>query len=365
VSGGGEGGGEAPDDGAPVARAPDEGEPRLGEFGAIERWLRPLARTLPGALDLTDDAGWLALPPGRILVAAKDAMVEGRHYFPGEPPEQVARKLLRVNLSDLAAMAATPVAYLLALAIPGPDAGKWMRRFAAGLAQDQARYGVALLGGDTVGTDGPAVMSLTLLGHAPAAERLLTRGGARPGDDVWVSGTIGDAALAVEAGYGRIDLAAMGLDAAACAAVEARRLLPEPRLALGSALAGIATACADVSDGLPADLGHIAETSGVDIRMRVDLVPLSPAARRVVSAGSVSAGAGLAPVVWTGGDDYELVFTAPPAARRAVMMQGARVGVAVTRIGQVTGQATGRGRVVLTDAGGPIVAGGQPGHVHF
>lgn len=365
MSGTGEGGGRAPEGVAPEGVAPDRGapdggEPRLGEFGAIERWLRPLARTLPGALDLTDDAGWLALPPGRILVAAKDAMVEGRHYFPGEPPEQVARKLLRVNLSDLAAMAATPVAYLLALAVPGPDAGEWMRRFAAGLAQDQARYGVALLGGDTVGTDGPAVMSLTLLGHAPAADRLLTRGGARPGDDVWVSGTIGDAALAVEAGYGRIDLTMLGLDDAACAAVEARRLLPEPRLALGAALAGIATACADVSDGLPADLGHIAETSGVDIRMRVDLVPLSPAARRVVSAK-----AGLAPVAWTGGDDYELVFTAPPAARRAVMMQGSRVGVAVTRIGQVTGRAVGRGRVVLAGADGRIVAGGQPGHVHF
>lgn len=345
-----------------TGKAPDETAPEapLGEFGAIERWLRPLARSLPGALDLTDDAGWLALPPGRILVAAKDAMVERRHWFPGEPPELVARKLLRVNLSDLAAMGATPVAYLLALAVPGPDAGDWIRRFTEGLGADQGRYGVAVLGGDTVGTDGPAMASLTLLGHAPAPSALLTRGGARPGDDVWVSGTIGDAALSVEAGYGRFDPAALGLSAEEIAGLEARRQLPEPRLALGRMLVGLATACADVSDGLPADLGHIAETSEVDAELCVDLVPRSAAAGRVVAARP-----DLGPIVWTGGDDYELVFTAPPAAAHAIMALSAREGVYVSRIGRIVPKAGDRGRTVLINADGRIIAADRAGHVHF
>jgi thiamine-monophosphate kinase len=345
-----------------TGKVPDETAPEapLGEFGAIERWLRPLARSLPGALDLTDDAGWLALPHGRILVAAKDAMVEGRHWFPGEPPELVARKLLRVNLSDLAAMGATPVAYLLALAVPGPDAGDWIRRFTEGLGADQGRYGVAVLGGDTVGTDGPAMASLTLLGHAPAPSALLTRGGARPGDDVWVSGTIGDAALSVEAGYGRFDPAALGLSAEDIAGLEARRQLPEPRLALGRMLVGLATACADVSDGLPADLGHIAETSEVDAELCVDLVPRSAAAGRVVAARP-----DLGPIVWTGGDDYELVFTAPPAAAHAITALSAREGIHVSRVGRIVPKAAERGRTVLVNADGRIIAADRPGHVHF
>ena len=191
------------------------------EFALIARHFRPLAG--PGALDLADDAAVLALPPGRELVVAADAMVEGVHFLPDDPPGLVGKKLLRVNLSDLAAMGAAPLGYLMTVAVPRQTPDTWFAAFAAGLAEDQARYGISLLGGDTTSTPGPTTLSLTILGTV-AAGGAIRRAGARPGHSVWVTGTIGDAALGLAVLQGRLD------DPTGFLA--ARYRLPEPRLGL-------------------------------------------------------------------------------------------------------------------------------------
>jgi thiamine-monophosphate kinase len=234
-----------------------------GEFEFIARHLRPLA-TARGALALTDDAALLEPAPGRQLVLAKDAMVAGVHFFAADPPGQIAQKLLRVNLSDLAAMGAAPLGYLLALARPKEITDAWLAEFCAGLAADNAAFEVPLLGGDTVSTPGPLTLSLTAIGELPRGTALL-RAGARAGDDVWVSGTLGDAALGLKVLQGALPAA----EPARAFLIERYRL-PQPRLALGEALRGIASAAIDISDGLVADLGHILEVSGVGAELRVD-----------------------------------------------------------------------------------------------
>src|SRR5438105_7473611 len=273
-------------------------EAGLGEFGRIRRFFAPLAG--PGGLGLTDDAALIDCSPGHRLVVTVDAIVEGVHYLPDDPPDLVARKLLRVNLSALAAMGARPLHYLLATALPASLGDEWVARFAAGLAEDQRVFGVALLGGDSVATAGPAVLSLTALGEvATGAE--IRRSGARPGDRVWVSGTIGDAFLGLQVLRGGYP----GLAPADRAALTRRFQLPEPRTALGPRLAGIAHAMLDVSDGLLADLGHICEASQVGASVALSALPLSSGARRLAAADP-----GVTVRLATGGDDYELLFTA-------------------------------------------------------
>jgi thiamine-monophosphate kinase len=290
-----------------------------GEFEFIARHLRPLA-TARGALALADDAALLEPAPGRQLVLAKDAMVAGVHFLPADPPRQVAQKLLRVNLSDLAAMGAAPVGYLLALARPADITDDWLAEFCAGLAADNAAFEVALLGGDTVSTPGPLTLSLTAVGEVPTGAALL-RGGAGPGDDVWVSGTLGDAALGLQVLQGTLELA----EPARAVLVERYRL-PQPRLELGQALRGIASAAIDISDGLVADLGHILEVSGVGAELQADALPLSAAAREVPGARDAAL---------AGGDDYELLFTAPPARQADVAALARQLGIPLTRIGAI------------------------------
>lgn len=289
------------------------------EFALIARHFRPLAG--PGALDLADDAAVLDLPPGRQLVLAADAMVAGTHFLAEDPPETVGAKLLRVNLSDLAAMGATPLGYLMTAALPRATPEAWIAGFAAGLAADQAAFGLTVLGGDTVSTSGPISLSLTILGLV-APGQALRRHGARPGDGVWVSGTIGDGGLGLRVLQGRL-----AADPAGHLAARYRR--PEPRLALGPALAGLARAAMDISDGLVQDLGHLCRAGGCGAVIEAHGVPLSPAARAAVMADPA-----LLPVVLTGGDDYELLFAAPPGAEAALAARAAAAGVAVTRIGR-------------------------------
>ncbi len=324
---------------------------KSGEFGLIERFFRPLSRAAPGAFALGNDGALLTPPAGAALVVTKDVMVAGVHYRQGEEPAVIARRLLRVNLSDLAAMGAEADSYALGLALPEDVGDAWVEAFASGLAQDQEAFGVVLVGGDTVAAKGPAVLSLTAFGWV-AGDGCLTRSGAVDGDDVYVSGTVGDATLGLRAVRGAL----AGLDPADRAALAARFRLPEPRLALGRALVGIATCAIDMSDGLAADLGHICEESGVGARIGADAVPLSPAARRAIEAGE----AALADLV-TGGDDYELVFCAPPPARGAIEAIGQRLGLALTRIGTVE---QGEG-VTVADADGKPLALGRPGYTHF
>ena len=327
------------------------GRRRTGEFDLIERFFRPLSRAAPGAFALRNDGALLTPPPGASLVVTKDLMVGGVHYLEGEEPFTVARRLLRVNLSDLAAMGATATAYALGLALPEDIADVWVEAFAAGLARDQEAFGVALIGGDTVATKGPAVLSLTAFGTV-AGDACLTRADAGDGDDIYVSGTVGDATLGLRAVHGGL----ADLTTEDHAALAARFRLPEPRLALGTALLGVATCAIDVSDGLVADLGHLCEESGVAARINADAVPLSPAVRRAVDEGE----AAIADLV-TGGDDYELLFCAPPAERGAIEALGRRLELAVSRIGTIE---HGQG-VTVVDADGRPLALGRAGYQHF
>jgi thiamine-monophosphate kinase len=326
----------------------------LGEFGRIGRFFAPLAG--PGGLGLKDDAALIDCAPGHRLVVTVDAIVEGVHYLPDDPPDLVARKLLRVNLSDLAAMGARPLHYLLATALPATLGDDWVARFAAGLAEDQARFGVDLLGGDSVATSGPAVLSLTAIGEVVAGAEI-RRGGARPGDRVWVSGTIGDAFLGLKVlrgGYPAL--------APADRTFLARRFqLPEPRTALGPRLAGIAHAMCDVSDGLLADLGHICDASETGATVALAALPLSPAARLLV-AGEPDLPARLA----AAGDDYELLFTAPPDAEEAIGRLATEFGLPITAIGIIGPSAGDDGEGVrLIDASGNAIPVAAAGYRHF
>lgn len=328
---------------------PEGSGEELGEFERIRRFFAPLAGA--GGLGLLDDAALVACGPERQLVVTTDALVAGVHYLPDDPSDRVAQKLLRVNLSDLAAMAARPLYYLLTTALPQALGTEWLAGFARGLAADQARFGVALLGGDSVATPGPAMLSLTALGEVAAGAEV-RRSGARVGDRVWVSGTIGDAflGLAVLRGGHR------GLSQEQRAALVARFQLPEPRTELGPRLSGLAHAMIDVSDGLLADLGHICETSGVGAVVEVTALPLSPAARLLVAADPA-----LLPRLASGGDDYELLFTAPDAAEARIAALSAGLGLPLTAIGRVE---TGAG-VRLVDREGRQVAVESGGYRHF
>lgn len=319
----------------------------LGEFEFIAQRLRPLAAGTPGALELEDDAALVDPPAGSQLVVTKDAMVAGVHFLADDPPGEIARKLLRVNLSDLAAMGAAPLGYLLALIRSKETSEDWLAAFCQGLAADQATFGIGLLGGDTVSTPGPLALSLTALGHVPRGEALLRRG-ARPGDEIWVSGTLGDGALGLEVLKGAREVAKEEVRAA----LIERYRLPTPRLALGQALRGLASAAIDVSDGLLADLGHILETSGVGAELCADRLPLSPAARDLPGARDAAL---------AGGDDYELLFTVPAERRRAIPALARRLDLPLTRIGRIE---AGSGLRVL-DAAGDEIRSPRAGWQHF
>lgn len=323
----------------------------MDEFGLIARYFAPIAAAEQGALGLRDDAAVLALSPGARLVATTDALVAGVHFFADDPAGDVARKLMRVNLSDLAAMGATPRAVLIAAVLPRDISDDWLTAFAEGIAGDARVFGAPLVGGDTVASDGPLTLTLTALGETRDA--VLTRAGAVAGDEIYVSGTIGDAALGLLALKGEA-----GLDRSAAAPLVARYRVPEPRLALGRALAvaGVASACIDISDGLVADLGHVCACSGTGAEIEVAAIPLSDAAREILEHHPECYGS-----VLSGGDDYELCFTAPVAARARITAVAAETNVAVTRIGMM-GHGTG---VTVTDAEKFGISLGPGGFRHF
>jgi thiamine-monophosphate kinase len=311
------------------------------EFSLIARHFLPLAE--PGALGLADDVAILTPPPGRELVLSADAMVAGVHFLPDDPPETVGRKLLRVNLSDLAAKSAVPLGYLMTVSTPKDTPDAWFAGFAAGLALDQAAYGVTLLGGDTTSTPGPVSLSLTIIGHVVPGAAVL-RSGARPGDEIWVTGTIGDGALGLQAALGRLaDTDGYLLD---------RYRLPRPRV--GLALAGIASAAMDVSDGLVQDLGHLCRAGHVAAEIEADKVPLSDAAR--------AAGPAWLETCLTGGDDYELLLAVPAGRQAALQAEAFRAGISVTRIGRF---GAGAPEVVLRGARGERMVLTRAGWSHF
>jgi thiamine-monophosphate kinase len=307
------------------------------EFDLIKKFT-PLAA--PEGLGLLDDAAIFTPPPGRDLVVSADAIVEGVHFLPTDTPGLIARKLLRVNLSDLAAMGAIPLYYLLTLSVPRNADHAWFAAFAAGLALDQQEFGIALLGGDTTSTPGPISLSATIIGHvAPGCA--LRRNGARAGDELWVTGTIGDGALGL--------LALRGEIADPDGFLADRYHLPQPRF--GLSLHGIVSAAMDVSDGLIQDAGHLASAAGLAVEIEASRVPLSVASRRT----------GLLELCLTGGDDYELLMAVPPAEGHRLQACCGDVGLAVSRIGRFTG---GGSAPIVRDESGAVLPI-QGGWSHF
>lgn len=328
--------------------------PAPGEFELIARFFRPLAAAEKGALALRDDAAVLPIPLGSRLVATTDCLVAGVHFLANARPEDIAPKLLRVNLSDLAAMGAQPRWYLLAAAFSKNAGADWIGRFAHALEREQKTFGVTLVGGDTVATPGPATFTVTALGLAGEGKDL-RRSGARLGDDIYVSGTIGDGALGLAVLTGRLKVSP-----AHARALIARYHRPDPRIGLGRGLVDLARATIDVSDGLVADLGHICETSGVAAQIQADRVPLSPAA-----AAALSAHPALLADILTGGDDYELVFTAPPVKAGRIRALARNLKVAVTRIGRIVSAGKGTPPVRVADAKGRALKLLRTGWRHF
>ena len=309
---------------------PGPGAKRPSEETLIARHFAPLA-TSPGAAALQDDAALLVCPPGYSLVVTTDMLVEAVHFLPDDPPATIARKALRVNLSDLAGKGADSVGFLLALALREAWREDWVEAFAAGLAEDIRDFATPLLGGDTVATSGPLTIAVTALGLIPGTA-VPRRTNAQAGQGIYVSGTIGDSALGLLARRGEAVLS--GLSGTAAAHLVGRYQLPEPRLALASAVRQHACAAMDVSDGLVGDLAKLCRASRVGAEVDVDAVPLSPAMREVLLLAPA-----LLETALTGGDDYEILCTVAAQQERHFEAAAAASGVAVTRIGVVTGEA--------------------------
>ena len=324
-----------------------------GEERLIERYFRPLA-TAPNAFGLGDDAATLTPPAGCDLVLTTDGVIAGVHFLPGDPPQSIARKALRMNLSDLAAKGATPVGFLLSIALPTNTEESWIAAFAEGLGQDIKHYGCPLLGGDTDRTPGPLSISITAFGTVPHGA-MVRRATAKLGDIIAVTGTIGDAALGVllhrDAGLAE----RWRLSSAANDHLQQRYLLPRPRNVLAEALRAYASAAMDVSDGLVGDLAKLCRASGLAAAVDVGAVPLSDAARAALSAD-----AKLIERILTGGDDYEIVLTLPVAKFGVLRAAAENTGVPLAKIGQVT---SGQGVRFLRE--GKALSFTQPSYSHF
>ncbi|MBN9543838.1 MAG: thiamine-phosphate kinase [Alphaproteobacteria bacterium] len=319
----------------------------MDEFGIIARHFAPLATT-PGAFGLKDDAAAIAARPGFDLIVTTDQIAEGTDFFAQDPPASIAQKALRVNLSDLAAKGAVADCYLLVLALPPGATEEWLAQFAAGLGADQQRYGISLLGGDTSATTGPLTVTVTAFGFVPQG-RMVTRGGAKPGDAIYVTGSIGDSA----GGLAILKREPHALNQAQRDHLVARYHTPEPPIDFGKRLAGLATASVDISDGLIADIGHLAAASGVAVAVDAEAVPLSDALRALWGTDAILRAA-------TSGDDYQIAFSASPARDGDIRAAAAQAGIAVTRIGAV---AAGEG--VTLHHQGRLLPVARPGYRHF
>ncbi|WP_186420723.1 thiamine-phosphate kinase [Bosea sp. CS1GBMeth4] len=313
-----------------------------GEFELIARYFAPIAGS--GGLGLIDDAALLRPARGYELVVTADALVAGVHFFADDPPASIGRKALGVNLSDLAAKGARPDGFVLTLALPKGWTEDWLAGFARGLAAMAGEGGCPLIGGDTVATPGPLTLSITAFGSVPAG-RMLLRSGAKPGDVVAVTGTIGDGALGLEAHRPDRPAWVGRLSEADRAFLADRYLHPRPRTALAAALQSHASAAMDVSDGLVGDLAKLLAASKAGAEIDLDAVPVSPAARSAVMAVPA-----LAELAWTGGDDYEILCTVPEREYPSLGAAAEAAGIGLTRIGRVTAEAGG---VRYTEAGRP------------
>ncbi|MGZ5828964.1 MAG: thiamine-phosphate kinase [Xanthobacteraceae bacterium] len=300
-----------------------------GEDRLIAHYFKPLAKH-PGAFGLVDDAAAIAPPPGFDIVLKTDAIIGGVHFFPDDPPRTIAQKALRVNLSDLAAKGAKPLGCLLSIGLPKGLPENWLTEFAAGLGEDIEQFGCPLFGGDTVLSPTAIIVSVSVIGTVPHGQ-MVRRAGAKVGDRVVVTGTIGDAALGLRLRQDKTVAPRWGLDNPSSEFLTRRYLVPEPRNAIADILRAHANAAMDISDGLAGDLGKLCRASNVSAEVDVADVPLSPAARVAVRKD-----AALIEPILTNGDDFEVLASIPAASLAAFTIAAQSVGVVVTSIGVFT-----------------------------
>ncbi|MEZ5691888.1 MAG: thiamine-phosphate kinase [Rickettsiales bacterium] len=351
----------------------------MDEFSIISKYFKPLATKFIGSLALSDDAAIISPPENCELVITKDAITQGIHFIGNEPPELIAGKALRVNLSDLAAMGATPFCYFLALMLPrdfphpsplpeGEGTYYWIEKFTEGLKDTQEKFNISLAGGDTTSTEGNLTISITAIGAVPNG-KALRRDGAKVGDDIYVSGTLGDSALGLELLLSHQeqskDFAKRGQQTESVLSYASwdfqekipeaiikeknlinRYLIPQPRLELGIALRDIATSAMDISDGLAQDIGHICSASGVGAIIHADKIPNS--------------GADIQTTI-SGGDDYELLFTAPPDKKNIIEELSKKLSLQITNIGKTTDE----NKVKILDENNNIIELHKKGFTHF
>ncbi|HET6838582.1 MAG TPA: thiamine-phosphate kinase [Bradyrhizobium sp.] len=324
-----------------------------GEDSLIARYFRPLA-TDPGAFDLNDDAAILT-SHGEEIVVTTDAIIEGVHFLSDDPPDTIARKALRVNLSDLAAKGATPAGFVLTLALRAAQ-DAWLKPFAHGLGEDAEVFGCPLLGGDTVSTPGPLMISITAFGRVPSGQ-MVHRSGAQPGDRIVVTGTIGDAALGLDVLKGGAVGAVLADDVMAKDMLIGRYRIPQPRNALANTIRDHAHAAMDVSDGLAGDLVKLCATSGVSAAIDAQSIPLSAAATKVLTRGTL----GIEAII-SGGDDYEILCVIPEDRFEAFVESAGIAGVAISPIGTIM---AGTAAPKFLDAQGDEIALKRLSYSHF
>lgn len=315
----------------------------MREFDWIARYFFPLA-TDNAALGLQDDAALVTIPSGYELAITTDTLNEQVHFLPLTHPALLAQKVLAINLSDLAAMGAEPRYYSLAISLPHATDETWVEAFAQGLALMQERFGIYLIGGDTTATYGPLSITITAFGQC-AQGKALRRNGARAGDHLYVSGTIGDAVIGLQMAQQEQDHA-----------LRTRYELPTPRIALGQSLVGVASACMDVSDGLMQDIGHICRASNLGAEIELARIPLHPASSEWMEAGKISR-TGLI----SGGDDYELIFTAAADQSAQIKTLSHELGIALTQVGNITADTN----IQLNDETGAAIVMLRQGYQHF
>ena len=329
---------------------PQEKSDQLGEFELIKKHLAPLAEN-SFSIGLTDDAAIFQPPPNRELVLTKDLLLAGVHFFPTDPPELIARKALRINLSDLAAMGSDPVGYLLGLGLPADWNEAWLEAFCEGLRVDQNHYGIELFGGDTIRSTNGLLVSITMIGSVPVGQGK-RRSAAQPDDLIYVTGTLGDSALGLALRRGELP----ELEGDDKNFLQDRYLLPQPRVEAVELVRSFATASIDISDGLIADLGHMCASSGIGARLEASRIPISDAVRKVVELDATRF-----EDVMSGGDDYEVLLS---VARRTVPeleRAAAKIGVKIQEIGYFCEQE----EIKIGNLDGTIRNVSRKGYAHF
>ena len=324
---------------------------KLGEFEIIKTYFSPLSRAEKGAFNLTDDAAVIEIPDGKSMVVTTDTLVEGVHFLSEDLPENIAKKLLRVSLSDLAAMGSVPAYYNLSIATKLSTTSEWFKAFSEGLLADQIQFGVTLIGGDTVATSGPLTLSLTAMGFVKKG-KAISRSGAKLGDDIWVSGLIGDAALGLRAAKGKL----ISISEENKNYLISRYTLPIPQTLLGPKLSGHVNSAIDVSDGLIGDLDHICETSKLGANIQITDIPISRAASIIVTEKPH-----YLDLILSGGDDFELLFTADKSFRTVAKSLTKMLDVNLTKIGAMVD----RRSIEIFDKNGDKYFIQNNGYTHF